>query len=178
MRAADFITHIGNREDVPFLRIPLFDVNMRLFASSEGYRNLILAACSYIKRLALESYEDYTQPFGISGANAGIPFNIIGYVVGRKTTRPCCRLMLNPKILAYSQETHVALSNCGSIRLPKPIKVRRSNQIQVRYFTEDGLPERLWFTRPSHGDTIQHEVDHNRGVLITDIEVQNSKEGE
>jgi peptide deformylase len=169
MRAADLLTHIDNKEDLPFLRIPLFDVNMRLFNGAEYYRNIVLRICKDLKWLALNQFEDYTRPYGLSCANMGIPFNIIGYVVGRGTSRPDCLVMINPKIRDESHTTHEALSNCGSIRLPEPIRVRRRDWIEVRYFSEDGRPARGVYARASCGDTIQHEVDHNRGILITDL---------
>jgi peptide deformylase len=168
MRAADLLTHIANPEDVPYLRIPLFDVNMRLYNNNRYYRDIVRNCCGYIRMVALTNLEDYGRPFGTSGANVAIPFNIIGYVVGRGGQQPQCRIMLNPKIHNQSDDTHVALSNCGSIRLPKPIKVRRWDRVEVHYFDEAGEPQHSWFSRKAWGDTIQHEVDHNRGILITD----------
>ena len=56
-------------------------------------------------------FSDYTKLQGISGANVGIPFNIIivrdldNYII-----------MINPEILSKSKETKLVKSNCGSSR--------------------------------------------------------------
>lgn len=176
MKAADLLTHIDNPEDLPFLRTPLFDVNMRLFHGSQFYQTMIRNICRELKTLALSEYEDYSRPFGMSGANMGLPFNIVGYVVDRDGTGGMgmahCRILINPKIHETSSTTHVARSNCGSIRLPRPIRIRRWDWVDVGFFNEAGEPRREVFLQNRNGDTIQHEVDHNRGILITDLAIK------
>ncbi len=79
-----------------------------------------------------------------------------------------CQIMINPEIIHINERNIETLSNCGSITLEKPIKMLRANLIRVEYFDEDGVCHLDWFDRTSGSFTIQHEVDHNNGILITD----------
>ena len=171
----DYITYIGNEDDVVYLKTPAFPVNMRLFKSSGWYRDIVCECCDYIKWLALTTMEGYKKSYGMSGANAAIPFNLIGVVRNRKKTDEYCQIMINPIIVDTSEETVDAESNCGSIRLEKSIMVRRYETVRVAYFDEDGEEHLEWFSVKNGGKTIQHETDHNLGVLITDKEIRDGK---
>lgn len=176
LKIEDHITHIDNPEDLPFLKTKLFDVNMRLFNSSEKYRDIIMWCCEYIQFLAMTEMEGYKKPHGMSGANAGIPFNIIGIVENRGEENESCHIMINPKIIGHSVKMEETSSNCGSIRLEKSIKVMRWHEIRITYYDTDGNFTESVFGRKQGGFTIQHEIDHNLGILITDrYEEQNSK---
>lgn len=168
MNHLDCITHIDNNEDLVYLRTTHFPVNMRLFRTSPRYRDLILHHCKYIEELCLEEKPGYKKPHGMSSANAGLAFNIIGITKNRGLPGEYCQIMINPQIIMDSSETEVALSNCGSLTLPAPIEVRRYKEIKVRYFDVNGDLHTQDFTRDTGGFTIQHEIDHNNGILITD----------
>lgn len=170
-KVEDFITHINNEEDIPFLKVPLHDVNMRLFKSSPYYKKIIHDICAYIRFLALTKLEGYSKPYGMSGANAGIPFNIIGIIRNRERPNESCEIMINPKIISYGEEKALTETNCGSIRLKEPIKIERSKIIHVKYFTETGNPIEQTFGPALGSYTIQHEVDHNLGKLITSYKI-------
>jgi peptide deformylase len=172
MKIEHFVTHIDTAEDVPYLRNELFDVNMRLFKSSAPYRRIVQGCCRYLEQLALTEMEGYKRPHGMSGANIGIPFNIIAVVKNRNMESRSCMIMLNPKIVNYSKATVESYSNCGSIRLKEPIVVKRSENVTVEWFDIDGKPCKKAFTRAEGSLTIQHEVDHNLGILITDSDRQ------
>jgi peptide deformylase len=114
--------------------------------------------------------EGYKLPHGMSGANAGIPWNIIAVARGRGESGAWAEVMINPKIVDVSDEMIESESNCGSITLPEPIKIKRHAWVTVRYAeAEDDYSE---YTRTFHrqdgGLTIQHEIDHNLGVTILD----------
>lgn len=164
----DFVTYFQRAEDRPYLRTRLLDVNMRLFKTSAYYRGVVRACCDYVRLMALSKMEGYAQPFGMSGANLAVPFNIIGVVHNRGTQQAACQILINPEILSYTGPLQYALSNCGSLRLPKPIKVLRYESIRVRYYNEAGDRMVHVFNRKQGSYTIQHEVDHNLGILITD----------
>lgn len=164
----DFITYIKNKEDIPYLRTNLLNANMRLFKTSAPYREIILQCCSYIRFLALTEMNGYKKPHGMSGANAAIPFNIIGIVRNRGQKDEYCQIMINPHIIEYLGDEVLSESNCGSIRLEKPINVRRRESVFMEYYDETGQGYRSPFTRAQESFTIQHEVDHNKGILITD----------
>ncbi len=164
----DYVTDITHPEDVPYLKTKLFDVNMRLFRSSDRYHALIMAACAHIRWCTLTKADGYKLPHGFSGANAGIPWNIIGIARQRGQANALAEIMINPKIISQSKEMIESQSNCGSIRLPEPITVRRHAWVVVEWYNEMGIRSHQRFTRENGGLTIQHEVDHNLGILITD----------
>lgn len=168
MNVDDCITYIGCVGDVCYLRTPLLPVNMRLMSTSLGYRALVQACCAYLRQIALCELEGYGRPFGMSGANLALPFNIIGVVYGRGTPTAFCEIMLNPRILEYQGSLEYASSNCGSIRLKENLEVLRYSKVKLRYFDESGTQHERWFDKAQGAYTIQHEVDHNLGVLITD----------
>ena len=169
MKHSDYITHIKNPEDEVYLKSKHFPVNMRLFNTSKEYKAIILQQCEYIRALCLDEKEGYKKPHGMSSANAGLAFNIIGITINRKTNEEYCLIMINPTILEYSKETIISESNCGSLTLKKPIKVKRHQRVLVRWHNIDSKIGERWFNREQGSLTIQHEVDHNLGILITDL---------
>jgi len=153
-----------SEDDNDVLHRKLFDVNIRLFNDNKKYRKLILNMVNYTKKVAEKRFADYTPAKGISGANVGIPFNIIGFLNRNKKWE----FLLNPKILAKSTTKDVVKSNCGSLLLETSIKVERHKWIQLKYYDLKG-EKKLEYFEDRYGRTIQHEVDHNNGILITNI---------
>jgi peptide deformylase len=171
MKAENYFTHIDT--DPIYLRTKLLDVNMRLFKTSPDYQQIVLDCCAYIKCMALMKMDDYKSPHGMSGANLAIPFNIIAVVRKRGTSKSYAEIMINPTILhAEGKDEVIAMSNCGSIRLDEPIPVKRHAGVLVSWYTEEGKRLQGVFRREDGGFTIQHEIDHNNGVLITDRQHQ------
>lgn len=164
LKHLDYCTHLkfgGTDRDI--LTRVLFNVNIRLFKSSEPYRSIILSTCNYLRWLVSSEREGYTKPLGFSGANAGIPFNIIALV--RYGTAV---VMINPKITARYGRDIQTLSSCDSLILPDKISVIRDEYIDITYYDEKGkqiIEKRV--DRMRGGFTIQHGIDHNLGILIT-----------
>jgi len=156
----NFIVQDGE-DDNDILHRKLFDVNIRLFSINKKYRKLILNIVSYMKKTAKKKFEDYTSAKGISGANVGIPFNIISVL--NKNNR--WDFFLNPEFLKKSTEKEIVKSNCGSLLLKESIKVKRHKWIELEYYNLKGKKEVKYFDG-QYGRTIQHEVDHNNGILI------------
>ena len=156
LKHLDVCTHIRNAEDRDILTRKGFDVNLRLMRTSPQYREIVLSACRYILELATTTREGYSQPYGYSGANAGIPWNIIA---NRNGT-----LMINPHILAASGRFRVHSTDCGSLTLEKPIYVNRCREVTIEYW-DMALTH---FIVTGHYPTEQHEIDHNLGILIWD----------
>ena len=168
MNHSDYITHINNPEDKPFLRSKLLDVNMRLFKTSGYYNHIIKLQCEYLKILVLTKMEGYKKPHGMSAANAGLAFNIITICRNRGKSNEYAQVMINPKVLGYGGAEVETESNCGSLTLKEPIKVARRELVEVAYYDENGIMNINTFGRNDCGFTIQHEIDHNLGILITD----------
>ena len=76
--------------------------------------------------------------------------------------------MINPTIISKSTEKEPGYSNCGSLTLDQPILVWRPSSVEVDWYDEEGKHHRKSFNRKQEGFTIQHEIDHNLGILITD----------
>lgn len=163
LKHEDVCTLLRNKEDRDILTRKLFDVNMRLYKTSLGYREIVMSVAAYICNLAMTKREGYKKPHGFSGANAGIPFNIIAVADGT--------IILNPKIVDRSKETRISESNCGSLLLDKPIKIRRYANVHVTGFNIHGDPVSYRGYLP----TMQHEIDHNNGTLITHRKVVEQK---
>jgi peptide deformylase len=165
---SDYITHLKNEEDVVYLKSKHFPVNMRLFETSPEYKAIILQQCDYIRRLCLDTKEGYKKPHGMSSANAGLAFNIIGITRNRNKHDEYCEIMINPVITRYFGDVVNTLSNCGSLTLPDKIVVYRYKTIRVSWYNEEGVEKNAIFGIDNNSFTIQHEVDHNLGILITD----------
>jgi peptide deformylase len=167
LKVSDVILQKG--EDCSdYLTVPLFQVNMRLYNTLDGYRKVVSAAINHMKSIMKnDKFVDYPELAGISGANVGIPWNI---VVVRTTGRKSDMLtMINPVVCSVSRKKITVHSNCGSLNLPKAIPVERREWVEVSYFDENGKKQMSKFSSPAvRVGTIQHEIDHNRGVLITD----------
>jgi peptide deformylase len=170
MKHSDHITHIRNKEDEVYLRTKHFPVNMRLFNTSKQYREIILAQCEYIRSLCLTKMEGYKLPHGMSSANAGLAFNIIAFAVNRGRSSSYAEVMINPEIVGHTTDIITSQSNCGSLTLQEPIIVQRYEEIEVSWYDVDGNFQIGTFDRAAGSLTIQHEVDHNNGILITDRE--------
>lgn len=164
----DYVTHIKNEEDVVYLKTKHFPVNMRLFETSLEYRAIILQQCNYIRQRCLETIEGYKKPHGMSSANLGLAHNIIGITRNRNKDNEYCQIMINPIIVSRNKELVETESNCGSLTLEKPIKLKRNKSVLVKWYDENGLFHDNIISREQGAFTIQHEVDHNLGILITD----------
>ena len=145
------------------LHRPLFNVNIKLFINNERYKKTILDICDYMKLVITQEYENYQKLSGLSGANIGIPFNIIALV---KKDEVVC--MINPSIVKMSKQTRMIKSNCGSLNLKDKISVSRREWVDVSYYDIFGRHNQERYTIANGGATIQHEIDHNRGILIID----------
>jgi peptide deformylase len=170
IKVTDYIVQENMAEefDKSILHVPLFPVNMRLFASSEPFRQLIFKVAEYMDWKLKQKPTDYTQPRGISGANLGIPWNIIGIRHDDENV-----IYLNPKIYDCSPERVKTKSNCGSLRLPELIDVWRHEWISLEWYDLTGQKcRRKHIKAKNQGFTIQHECDHNVGITILDKQVK------
>ena len=164
-------------EDTDILHRKLFNVNMRLYNSNVEYKNVIKKVIKYMREVICTEFDDYAELRGLSGANVGIPLNIIAIKVKNKKGLPpnlkvasqytIVFFFLNPKIVKHSRKTTIIESNCGSINLSTSVKVVRYDWIELESYDLSGKKQLERYNKPL-SLTIQHEVDHNAGVLITD----------
>jgi peptide deformylase len=164
LRISDVLIQKGEEYD-DYLYRQLFNVNIRLFNSNRNYKDIIVKVCEYMENILKQDYSDYGKLAGLSGANIGIPFNIVLVIVSNKVN-----VLINPIITKVSKKTKSLQSNCGSLNLPAKIPVKRREWIDVSFYGIDGNHYNERFQADAGGSTIQHEIDHNRGILITDTE--------
>jgi len=145
------------------LRIPLFDVNIRLFKENESYRDVIRHVMHHMEEALCESYTNYPDLKGISGANVGIPFNIVATYYHNRV-----EFYINPSYKKSNTEESPRRirSNCGSLRLTNEVWIDRHATIELSYYDKEGELQEATFSG-AEARTIQHEVDHNDGILIT-----------
>lgn len=186
MKTQDFLVQNDEEQDQA-LHMKAAPVNIRLYRSNPLYRKLIRKIVNYMLDLMDSTYENYPTLKGISGANIGVPLNII--IV--KFSDDYKKVMINPVITAKSEYTKVLSSNCGSLSLTKKIKVGRHTWVDVEYYDLKGKKQsKRYYISAGRtvgtirheidydlsdgrmGGTIQHEIDHNMGILITDKEVE------
>lgn len=184
MDIKDNLMQISYEDESSFLRSILFPVSIRLLHSNREYAQLIQTSILYMVKMGTKTYDNYPTIRGISGANCGIPYNIVVIWVKWEKEKiklsqeivdefeydfkgnPCI-VMLNPNIISFSLKTFTTLSNCGSLCLKTPISVVRHEWIEVEYYTITGEKRKNIFRRPICG-TLQHEIEHNLGILIID----------
>lgn len=167
MKNTDYIVQNKKYEfDTDILHRKLFDVNIRLYKNNKTYFNIVNNILKYMDKITTIKFDDYPAPKGISGANIGIPFNIIGVMKNNKMN-----YFLNPRILEKSLEFITTTTNCGSVKLKKPIHIKRHRWIKVGYYDLNGRKHTKKFNLP-YSAVMQHEIDHNNGILITGRQIK------
>lgn len=174
---AHYLTQINiSGEDADILHNKVQNVNTRLLNSNSNYREIIEEIIKFMTKMLETKFDDYSTLKGMSGANVGIPLNIIAIKATTDKGLPKSPIkhifpkiisFINPIITRHSKKFTIVQSNCGSVNLTEPIKISRYDWIDVEYFTLEGLRKLERYEKPM-SFTIQHEVDHNHGVVITD----------
>lgn len=151
--------------DAEMLKSRLFDVNLRLYKKNRKYRKIVKSVLKHMRKIVKRGFKDYPEVLGISGANVGVPFNII--VVKSLPSKKILE-MINPEIHYFEEGGYRDVrSNCGALQLADKILIQRYNEISVSYYDKKGH-HNLIFCKGQLASTVQHEVDHNNGILITD----------
>ena len=164
----DYMVQIKETQNDVLIR-KLHDVNMRLYNSNREYRGIVREVANLLSRVLCMKFENYSSIKGISGANLGIPFNII---VVRINNVP--KQMINPKIIESFGKRIDVSSNCGSLLLAKKITVSRSEFVKVAYYNLNGDKRTKEFSEEQSGFTIQHEIEHNLGITLLDKDTRSN----
>jgi peptide deformylase len=161
----DHLVQIGEKQNSTLKR-KLHDINIRLYNNNENYNKIIKTIVKLMSDILYMDFTDYSLLRGISGANIGIPFNIIIIKIDNHPKQ-----MLNPVIIKRTRENIESESNCGSLLLPENITVLRNETVEVEYYNLDGNKMIESFSRKNSGFTIQHEIEHNLGITILDKKI-------
>lgn len=166
MNIAEMLVQNGEEHDQA-LHMKGAPVNIRLFKSNEYYRGVVMQVIDYMLTTLYKKFDDYPKAQGISGANVGIPLNIVAI-----KTKSASEVFLNPVIIHKSKEVEKGKSNCGSLNLPESITVERHTWVGIRYYDVEGKEHQMIYEIGDFNEvssaTLQHEIDHNLGILITD----------
>lgn len=182
MKLKNYSVQNGEKDD-KVLHSKSCNVNMRLLKHSSYYREVINAILGTMKEIFYLKCNDYGAIQGISGPNLGIPLRIIMLRMRREkdgkhinglpdklaldSELPALLCMLNPRITSKSSEKYTAKSNCGALLFKTPINIERFEWVQVSFFDVGGRLCKYRFHKPIAA-TIQHEIDHLNGILITE----------
>jgi peptide deformylase len=118
-----------------------------------------------LRRLAADMVETMraNNGIGLAAVQVGVPMRVIvvGYLDGST------EVMVNPKVInPVSREWEKDIEGCLS--LPgQAVLVRRRTSMTVMYQTVKGYRARM-YPIGRNARIIQHELDHLKGVLITD----------
>ncbi|MGU3496682.1 peptide deformylase [Xanthobacteraceae bacterium A53D] len=121
-----------------------------------------------IERLAADMLETmYDAPgIGLAGIQIGVKKRIVTLDIAREDAPKAPMVLINPHIVASSEE--LSVYNEGCLSIPEYYEeVERPAQIKVRYQDLKGQTQEI----DADGllaTCIQHEVDHLNGVLFID----------
>lgn len=104
---------------------------------------------------------------GLAAPQIGVLRRVFVMDAGWKDSAPMPLAMLDPEILARSDDWAVDVENCLSIP-GNPVAVRRAASVQMGAYDLDGLWRRHSLTGPG-ARIAQHEIDHLDGRLIVDL---------
>ncbi|MEA3296186.1 MAG: peptide deformylase [Patescibacteria group bacterium] len=156
----DYLVQIKEKQN-DMLKGKLYDVNIRLYNNNKKYNKIIKSIINLMSQILYMDFIDYPTLKGISGANIGIPFNIIIIKIENSIKQ-----MLNPIIIKRAGKSIKITSNCGSLLLSENITIPRSEIITVTYYDLNGNKKTEEFLGNNSGFTIQHEIEHNLGITL------------
>lgn len=155
----DYIVQIREQQNETLTR-KLHDVNIRLYNNNKEYRKIVKSIIDLMSRILYMDFMDYPPLKGISGANVGIPFNIIVIKTNQVTKQ-----MLNPTVIKRFGKDIRLTSNCGSLLLSEDVTILRNETVEVTYYDLNGNKKIEKFSG-NNGFTIQHEIEHNLGITL------------
>lgn len=121
-----------------------------------------------IRRLVSDMFETmYDAPgIGLAAPQVGVLKRVVTIDVSREEEARQPLAMINPEIIASSEEKSVYSEGCLSI--PEYYEeVERPSEVTVRYMTVEGEVKEQHCTGIL-ATCVQHEIDHLNGVLFID----------
>lgn len=109
---------------------------------------------------------------GIASTQVGINKTFFVAELGQKI-----RVFINPEIIDYSEEKEKDYEGCLSVPNVSGL-VERHLKVTVKYFDGKLMRQNTEVFRGHKARIVQHEIDHLKGILYTDIaeKIINSKE--
>lgn len=140
----------------PILRRPATHVGIRFLGTTT-----LRSACELLQRTAQAE-----GAVGLAAQQCGVDARLVYLEQGRRH-RPV--VMVNPRIIRRSPETQVRVWEEHCLVLPPTFvaTVLRDEWVDVAYLTWEGHQCHIRL----HGEAsrcVQHELDHDRGILVTD----------
>eukprot|EP00536_Pseudo-nitzschia_multiseries_P008421 jgi/Psemu1/198026/e_gw1.213.50.1 len=160
----------------PALRIAARPVDPALWRESEGEQKLRLAA------KILRDTARNEGAVGLAAQQCGVDARMVYLSSSPPPPTPAAyysrganaaaaatdRVLINPRIVARSPESSMRVWTEECLVLPPTFRatVLRDDWIDVEYDSDDASLRTRFFGE--HSRCLQHELDHDRGILITD----------
>jgi peptide deformylase len=145
----------------PILRRPADPVGKEYFST-----NILQIACSRLKQTAIRE-----GAVGLAAQQCGVNARIIylSDIHSISLTRALPSIMINPSIVWRSPEIVAKVWNEQCLVLPPTFTatVLRDSSVDVVYQTIDGEVAKIRLVGEA-SRCVQHELDHDRGILLTD----------
>jgi len=143
-----------------------------IFPLSKEYKNLIQRAIDELTYSQIEEYEKKYQlrpGMGLAFPQLGINENIIIIVHEAKEGTFDNYVVINPKIISYSDEIIAAEAGEGCLSVNREVEghVPRYARVTIEGFDEEGNKIRIR-AREELSIAFQHEIDHLNGILFYD----------
>jgi peptide deformylase len=137
----------------PLLRRPATEVDPEWFGTST-----LSTACQLLQRTAQAE-----GAVGLAAQQCGLDARILYLEQPRQS------VLVNPHIIRRSPETQGRVWNERCLVLPPTFiaTVVRDDWVDVQYHTWEGRPRQIRLQGEA-SRCIQHELDHDRGILVTD----------
>ena len=136
----------------PVLRRQANDVDLSRYADTSTLRR----AANQLRETAI-----LNGAVGLAAEQCGVDARMV-YLQGEPT-------MVNPRIVARSPETQLRVWNERCLVLPPTFvaTVLRDASVTVEYYSVKGKLSKMTL-RGELARAVQHELDHDRGILVTD----------
>lgn len=143
----------------PILRRPAQPVDSRWFGS-----DTLLEACQLLQQTAQQE-----GAVGLAAQQCGVNARLVYVESPNNRKRDIPLVMINPQIVGRSPETQMCVWEEHCLVLPPTFvaTVLRDAWIDVRYRNCQGQEQTIRFTGEA-SRCVQHELDHDRGILVTD----------
>lgn len=156
-------------EKDPHIRATNTDV---VFPLDSEYRKIIPEMLKHLRYSQIEKYAkkyDLRPGMGLAAPQLGINKRFFVVCYERDNGKFEDYVLINPKIISYSEEMIYAGEGEGCLSVNRPVEgiVPRHARITVEGYDMDGNPIK-YRVREDLAIAFQHELDHLNGILFTD----------
>ena len=143
-----------------------------VFPLTKKDKETIKKMIEYLTKSQIEEYakkHNLRPGMGLSAIQLGIDKRYFVLVHEQKQNKFDNYIIINPKIISYSEELIYAGGGEGCLSVNREVEgiIPRHARITIEYFDEEGNKQKLR-AREELSIAIQHEIDHLNGILFID----------